>query len=149
MRAVIQRVDRATVTVGDRIVGEISEGLVALLGIGQEDDEADSRYLADKIINLRIFDDEQGLMNRSLLDIGGAMLVVSQFTLFGDCRKGRRPSYSNAAPPEKARLLYETFILLARSSAVTVATGEFQTMMRLSLTNNGPVTLLLDSRKSF
>ncbi len=149
MRAVVQRVTRASVTVANRCTGKIDAGMVVLLGVGQEDTATDARYLADKVVNLRIFDDDQGQMNRSLAETGGAVLVVSQFTLFGDCRKGRRPSYASAARPEMARSLYELFIDEVRARSVTVATGEFQAMMKVTLANDGPVTLLLDSRKLF
>jgi D-tyrosyl-tRNA(Tyr) deacylase len=149
MRAVVQRVTRASVTVANRCTGKIDAGMVVLLGVGQEDTATDARYLADKVVNLRIFDDDQGQMNRSLAETGGAVLVVSQFTLFGDCRKGRRPSYASAARPEMARSLYELFIDEVRARSVTVATGEFQAMMTVTLANDGPVTLLLDSRKLF
>jgi len=130
-----------------QICGAIGPGLFVLLGVGKEDSAQDAALLADKIAKLRIFDDEQGLMNLSLLEVQGEMLVVSQFTLFGDCRKGRRPSYSTAAPPEEAALLYEQFIGEIRARQITVATGKFQTMMDVSLVNNGPVTLLLDTKK--
>lgn len=149
MRAVVQRVTRASVTVANRCTGKIDAGMVVLLGVGQEDTATDARYLADKVVNLRIFDDDQGQMNRSLAETGGAVLVVSQFTLFGDCRKGRRPSYASAARPEMARSLYGLFIDEVRARSVTVATGEFQAMMTVTLANDGPVTLLLDSRKLF
>lgn len=149
MRAVVQRVTQASVSVADRCTGKIDAGMVILLGVGQEDTATDARALADKVVNLRIFDDDQGQMNRSLAETGGAVLVVSQFTLFGDCRKGRRPSYASAARPEMARPLYELFIDEVRARNVTVATGEFQAMMTVTLANDGPVTLLLDSRKLF
>jgi D-tyrosyl-tRNA(Tyr) deacylase len=149
MRAVVQRVTEACVRVAGEPCGTIGPGLVVLLGIGKTDSEKEAELLAEKIANLRIFDDEHGLMNRSLLDTGGAMLVVSQFTLFGDCRKGRRPSYSAAAPPEEAKRLYEQFIARVRDRHIPVATGTFQAMMDVSLTNNGPVTLLLDTEKQF
>lgn len=135
--------------VGGRVVGEIGRGLLVLLGVGREDTEADADYLAEKIVHLRIFEDDAGKMNRSLLDIGGEMLVVSQFTLYGDCRRGRRPSYSDAAPLERARALYEYFIEKARQYGPRVETGIFQEMMDVELVNAGPVTLLLDSRKQF
>jgi len=147
LRAVVQRVSQASVCVEGQICGAIGPGLLVLLGVGKEDSALDAVLLADKIANLRIFDDEQGLMNLSLLEVQGEMLVVSQFTLFGDCRKGRRPSYSTAAPPEEAALLYEQFIGEIRARQITVATGKFQTMMDVSLVNNGPVTLLLDTKK--
>lgn len=147
MRAVVQRVSRASVRVGDQICGAIGAGLLVLLGVGKNDSEQDAAFLAEKIANLRIFDDEHGLMNFSLLDTRGEMLVVSQFTLFGDCRKGRRPSYSAAAAPGEAANLYEHFIREIRAKQVPVATGRFQAMMDISLVNNGPVTLLLDTEK--
>ena len=149
MRAVIQRVSKASVTVNEKICGEIQAGLVVLLGVGKKDTEKEAKFLAEKICNLRIFDDDKGLMNLSLMDVGGEMLVVSQFTLFGDCRKGRRPSYSSAAPPEKANKLYLYFIEEIRKKNITTATGEFQAMMDVAMVNNGPVTLLVDSEKTF
>ncbi len=149
MRAVVQRVACARVRVGDRTVGEIGRGLLVLLGVGRGDTEDDAAYLAEKIVHLRIFEDAEGKMNRSLLDVGGEMLVVSQFTLYGDCRRGRRPSYSEAAPPEQARALYEYFAERARQYGPRVETGIFQEMMDVELVNVGPVTLLLDSRKQF
>jgi D-tyrosyl-tRNA(Tyr) deacylase len=130
-------------------VGEIGQGLLVLLGVGRGDTEADAAYLAEKIVHLRIFEDAEGKMNRSLLDVGGEMLVVSQFTLYGDCRRGRRPSYSEAAPPEHARALYEYFVERARQYGPRVETGIFQEMMDVELVNVGPVTVLLDSRKQF
>ena len=149
MRAVVQRVSQASVCVDDQTCGAIGPGLLVLLGVGKNDSEQDAALLADKIANLRVFDDEQGLMNLSLLETQGEMLVVSQFTLFGDCRKGRRPSYSTAAPPAEALRLYEQFIREARARQITVATGKFQAMMHVTLVNNGPVTLLLDTEKQF
>ena len=149
MRAVVQRVSQASVQVDGQICGAVGPGLLVLLGVGKNDSEQDAVLLADKIVNLRIFDDEQGLMNRSLLEVQGEMLVVSQFTLFGDCRKGRRPSYSTAAPPAEAASLYERFIREIRTKQITVATGKFQAMMDVTLINNGPVTLLLDTEKQF
>jgi len=149
MRAVVQRVTEARVEVADKTVGEINAGLLVLLGVAREDASSDAEYLCEKIINLRIFDDDKGKMNRSLLDISGEMLVVSQFTLFGDVRRGRRPSYSDAAEPDKANELYQVFIERVRSSGVKVETGVFQAMMKVSLTNDGPVTILLDSKKAF
>ena len=149
MRAVVQRVSQASVRVDDQICGAIGPGLLVLLGVGKNDSEQDAVLLADKIANLRIFDDEQGLMNRSLFEVQGEMLVVSQFPLFGDCRKGRRPSYSTAAPPAEAASLYERFIREIRTKQITVATGKFQAMMDVTLINNGPVTLLLDTEKQF
>ena len=149
MRAVIQRVRRADVMVEDVCTGAIGPGLLVLLGVHAKDTDRDVRWMSDKIIHLRIFDDRQGKMNHSLLDTGGDMLVVSQFTLFGDCRKGRRPSWSRAARPELARELYENFVEIVQSQGITVQTGKFQSMMKVSLINDGPVTLLLDSFKTF
>ena len=149
MRAVIQRVTKVSVEVEEKIVGEIASGVLVLLGVSEGDQTTDADYLADKIIHLRIFNDEQGKMNLSLLDKGGAMLVVSQFTLLGDARKGRRPSYIEAAAPEKANSLYEYFVAQVRSKGIQVETGIFQAMMQVSLINDGPVTILLDSKKSF
>lgn len=149
MRAVVQRVKQARVDVEGRTVGEIEQGLLVFLGVGEEDSEKDTEYLADKIANLRIFSDEKDLMNLSLLDTGGSALVVSQFTLWGDCRKGRRPSFARAARPERANGLYEYFIDLLRGKGVRVATGRFQEMMDVHLLNDGPVTLLLDSARTF
>jgi len=147
MRAVVQRVKRAEVKVNEKSVGAIGPGLLVLLGIGRDDSEQDAAILADKIVNLRIFDDDQGLMNLSLLETGGELLVVSQFTLYGDCRKGRRPSYSLAAPSAEAKNLYERFIQEVRTKNIRLATGRFQAMMEVSLTNNGPVTMLLDTAR--
>ncbi|HZS46446.1 MAG TPA: D-aminoacyl-tRNA deacylase [Blastocatellia bacterium] len=149
MRAVVQRVTSASVDVDGEMTGAIGQGLLVLLGVTHEDNESDADYLVDKIINLRIFDDDDGKMNRSLVDIGGALLVVSQFTLFGDARRGRRPSYTDAAPPEKANLLYEYFVAKARQSGTPVQTGVFQAMMNVTLVNFGPVTIMLDSKKLF
>lgn len=149
MRAVLQRVSEARVRVDDRIVGEIGRGLLVLLGVGQGDEASDARYLADKIAGLRIFEDSQGKMNLSVEGVGGSLLVVSQFTLYGDCRQGRRPGFSAAAPPGLANELYEQFVRLLRERGLTVATGVFQAEMTVSLVNDGPVTLLLDSRKEF
>jgi D-tyrosyl-tRNA(Tyr) deacylase len=149
MRAVVQRVKEAKVDVGGRTVGEIGVGLLVFLGIGLYDSERDCEYLAGKIVHLRIFSDEQGLMNRSVLEMEGAILVVSQFTLWGDCLKGRRPSFTRAAPPEKARILYERFTELIREKGLKVATGIFQEMMEVHLVNDGPVTMLLDTEKTF
>jgi D-tyrosyl-tRNA(Tyr) deacylase len=149
MRAVIQRVTKASVEVEEKIVGEITSGVLVLLGVSESDQTTDVDYLVDKIINLRIFNDEQGKMNLSLMDKGGAMLVVSQFTLLGDARKGRRPSYIEAATPEQANLLYEYFVAQVRSKGIQVETGIFQAMMQVSLINDGPVTILLDSKKNF
>jgi D-tyrosyl-tRNA(Tyr) deacylase len=149
MRAVVQRVSSASVTVDGEIVGEIGRGLCVLLGVATDDIEADVAYTANKIVGLRIFEDDEGKMNRSLDEIGGAMLVVSQFTLFGDCRKGRRPSFITAAGPEQGNALYENFVEVVREQGVEVATGRFRAMMDVALVNDGPVTLLVDSRKQF
>jgi len=149
MRAVVQRVSGAAVDVSDERVGKIGSGLLVLLAVGVNDTTVDADYLAEKIANLRIFQDQEGKMNLSLLDIGGAMLVVSQFTLFGDVRRGRRPSYADAAEPQKAAVLYEYFLERARSLGLPVQTGVFQAMMKVSLVNDGPVTILLDSQKLF
>jgi D-tyrosyl-tRNA(Tyr) deacylase len=149
MRAVVQLVSSASVLVSGKEVGKIGDGIVVFLGVHQEDSTKDIVYLVEKIANLRIFADENGLMNKSLLEVGGAALIVSQFTLFGDCRKGRRPSYSHAARPEKANEFYGEFIKTLKKSGVFVASGEFQAMMEVSLVNKGPVTLLLDSAKVF
>lgn len=144
MRAVLQRVSRAKVTVDGEITGAIGQGLLVLLGVGTGDIAADATYLLDKIVNLRIFNDEDGKMNRSVIDVSGGLLVVSQFTLYADTRKGRRPSYIGAAPPEDANRLYEFFVESARGH-VRVATGRFQAMMDVELVNDGPVTIILDS----
>jgi len=149
MRAVIQRVKNARVEVSGRITGEIGKGLLIFLGVGDEDSEKDCEYLADKIANLRIFPDENDLMNLSSLDIGVDMLVVSQFTLWGDCRKGRRPSFAKAARPERAKELYEFFIGALKKTGLKIAAGEFQEMMDVYLINDGPVTILLDSSRVF
>lgn len=149
MRAVVQRVKGAKVEVAGSTVGEIGPGLLVFLGVGQRDSEKDCEYLAGKVVHLRIFSDEQGLMNRSVLDMAGEVLVVSQFTLWGDCAKGRRPSFTRAAPPEEARKLYEHFTGLVREKGLKVATGVFQEMMEVHLVNDGPVTLLLDTEKTF
>ena len=149
MRVVVQRVSEADVTVDGEKVGSIGRGLLVFLGIGHRDDEKAADYLVEKIINLRIFPDKQGRFNRSLADLELALLVVSQFTLWGDCRKGRRPSFSTAADPEKAKHLYNYFITRARELGIAVQTGRFQAMMDVRLVNDGPVTLLLDSEKLF
>jgi D-tyrosyl-tRNA(Tyr) deacylase len=149
MRAVLQRVTRASVRVGDEVVGEIGGGLLVLLGIAGDDTEKDAVYLLEKILGLRIFDDADGRMNLSVLETGGALLVVSQFTLYGDARRGRRPSWSDAAAPEAALPLYELFIERAARSVEQVAAGSFRKMMQVELVNDGPVTILLDSRKLF
>lgn len=149
MRAVVQRVSHAKVTINDWISGEIGLGLLVLLGVGHEDTEADATYLAEKIAGLRIFEDHNGKMNRSVQDVGGSVLAVSQFTLYGDVRRGKRPSFDAAAPPEHARRLYEFFVELIRASGLRCETGRFQEMMQVELINEGPVTILLDSRKAF
>ena len=149
MRAVVQRVSSSKVTVDDRITGEISKGLLVLLGVTHEDTSKDVDYMIDKILNLRIFEDENEKMNLSLKDVNGELLVVSQFTLYGDCRKGKRPSFSNAARPDLATTLYEEFIEKAKVQEVVVGTGEFGAHMMVDLTNDGPVTILLESNKSF
>ena len=148
MRACLQRVSRASVRVEDQTFGQIAAGMVALLGISVEDTEADLDWMAQKILHLRIFSDEAGQMNRSLLDTGAELLVISQFTLLGDCRKGRRPSFISAAAPEKAEEYYEKFIERARAAGVTVASGKFRADMQIELVNDGPVTLWVDSRSS-
>lgn len=149
MRAVIQRVSRAEVRVEGRVAGAIGPGILLLLGIGRDDTPADAEHILKKTWELRIFPDGEGKMNRSVVEAGGALLVVSQFTLFGDCRKGRRPSYSDAMEPAAAQRLYGEFMRLAEAGPVPVAGGEFQAMMDVELVNDGPVTLLLDSRKNF
>ena len=149
MRAVVQRVSEASVGVASEIVGDIGEGALVLLGVARDDTHTDADYLAEKIVNLRIFADDQGKMNRSLLETGGAMLVVSQFTLYGDVRRGRRPSYSDAAEPERANELYEYFVDRVKSYEVTVETGIFQATMKVGSINDGPVTILVDSRRQF
>ena len=149
MRAVVQRVSRASVTVRGETVGSIGAGLVVLLGVHAQDSEQEARWLADKIVHLRIFEDENGKMNRSLVDIGKEMLIVSQFTLYGDCRKGRRPGYSSAAPPDKAEALYLKFIELVEAHRISTSSGRFQAMMEVCISNSGPVTLLLDSERIF
>ena len=149
MRAVVQRVTSARVTVDDRVIGEIGAGLLVLLGVEQGDSTADVHYISTKIRDLRIFGDDAGKMNLSVLDRQGAVLVVSQFTLAGDARNGRRPSFASAAPPQIARALYEDVVRELKTSGLRVETGEFQAMMQVSLVNDGPVTILLDSRKTF
>lgn len=149
MRAVVQRVRRASVTVDGQVVGAIGPGLLVLLGVGRDDAEGDAAYVAGKIHDLRLFADAEGRMNRSVAEVGGAVLVVSQFTLFGDCRRGRRPSYGAAAPPDRARALYEALVARLRSAGLPVRTGEFQAMMDVELVNDGPVTVLLDSGRAF
>ena len=149
MRAVVQRVTQARVEVGGQSVGDIDAGLLVLLGVSSDDSHEDAEYLVEKIAHLRIFTDEEGKMNRSVIETGGAVLVVSQFTLFGDVRRGRRPSYSDAAPPDLANSLYEYFVEQLRPYGLKVETGVFQAMMKVTLTNDGPVTILLDSRRQF
>lgn len=149
MRAVVQRVSRAKVTVGNEITGEIGKGLLILLGVSGNDSEKEASYILEKILNLRIFEDSEDKMNLSLLDIAGELLVVSQFTLYGDARKGRRPSFIEAAPPEKANKIYNFFVEEARKQLNKVQTGKFQAMMDVELVNDGPVTILLDSAKEF
>jgi D-tyrosyl-tRNA(Tyr) deacylase len=149
MRAVVQRVSRAKVSVAGRVTGEIGPGLMILLGVGKEDTPPVAAAMAEKAANLRIFEDEQGKMNRSLLDVKGSALVVSQFTLYGDARGQRRPSFISAAPPELAKKLYDEFCEALRRAGVTVGTGIFQAMMSVELVNEGPVTILLDSDKTF
>ncbi len=146
MRAVIQKVTQAKVEVEDKQVGEIQDGLVVLLGVTHDDNETDAEYLAEKIVHLRIFEDDQEKMNLSLKDVGGKILSISQFTLYGDTRKGRRPNFMNAAKPDVANPLYEKFNDFIREKGIVVETGVFGAMMNVSLTNNGPVTLLLDSK---
>jgi D-tyrosyl-tRNA(Tyr) deacylase len=149
MRAVVQRVSRAQVTVNGNVAGEIGMGLLVFLGVGDGDTEADAAYLAEKVSGLRIFEDQQGKMNRSVQDLGGSVLAVSQFTLYGDVRRGKRPSFDAAAAPEKARQLYELFVERFRAAGLRCETGRFQEMMTVELANEGPVTILLDSAKAF
>lgn len=149
MRSVIQRVNRASVTIDNKEVGSIGNGIVTFLGIGANDTAADLKWLVEKLVNLRIFEDQQGKMNRSLKDIVGEMLIISQFTLYGDCRKGRRPGFSSAASPEIAEDLYLQFIEAVKQQGIRVANGTFQADMKIELVNDGPVTLLLDSEKTF
>ena len=149
MRAVVQRVSRAQVRVGDEIAGDIGPGLLVLLGVGDGDTFADADYLAEKIAGLRIFEDEHGKMNLDLTEIAGSVLAVSQFTLYGDVRRGKRPAFDAAAPPEKARTLYEYFVERIRLAGLPCETGRFQEMMQVELVNDGPVTILLDSSKAF
>jgi len=149
MRAVVQRVSRASVSVAGSISGEIGLGLLVLLGVGREDSEADVNYLAEKIVGLRIFEDEDGKMNRNVQDAGGSVLAVSQFTLYGDVRRGKRPSFDAAAQPDHARRLYELFVERVRAAGLRCDTGRFQEMMQVELVNEGPVTILLDSAKAF
>jgi len=148
MRAVIQRVSRAQVRVEGKTIGEIGAGLLVLLGVGKGDTAAEGAFLLDKIVHLRIFEDEHGKMNLSLLDCGGELMILSQFTLYADCRQGRRPSFTEAASPEDARSLYESFVAQARRAGIGVATGVFQSRMEVDLVNSGPVTILLDTAKN-
>ena len=149
MRAVVQRVTSASVTVGEETTGAIGPGMTVLIGVSSEDGPADLKYIAEKVMHLRIYDDENGVMNRSILDAGGAILAVSQFTLYGDARGGRRPSYFRAAKPEAANALYERLIAAWREKGIHVETGRFRAEMKVSLVNDGPVTILLDSEKAF
>ncbi|MFW5985858.1 MAG: D-aminoacyl-tRNA deacylase [Halanaerobiales bacterium] len=149
MRAVIQRVKEAGVTVDGNTIGKINEGILVFLGIGTGDNEEDARYLVDNIVNLRIFADKEGKMNLSALDLGREILIVSQFTLYGDCRRGRRPNFTAAASPGRARELYRYFVNEARQTGLKIETGEFKAMMDVELINDGPVTLLLDSKREF
>jgi len=149
MRAVVQRVSRAQVTVSGEVTGKIARGLLVLLGVTHADSEADADYLAEKIAGLRIFEDPNGKMNLDAPSVGGAVLVVSQFTLYGDVRRGKRPSFDEAAPPEQARRLYEYFVERIRAARLRCETGQFQEMMQVELVNDGPVTILLDSKKAF
>ena len=150
MRAVVQRVAEARVRIGDRVTAEIGPGLLVLLGVGKDDGARDVEYVAGKIRDLRIFEGDSGKrMDRSVVDIGGAVLVVSQFTLYADTRRGRRPSFDGAAPPDRARGLYEDLVRQLRAARVPVSTGEFQAMMRVELANDGPVTIIIDSKTTF
>lgn len=149
MRAVVQKVSRGWVQVEEQQKRPIGAGLVVLIGIGKDDDDRDARYISDKILNLRIFPDQEGKFNFSIADLGGELLVVSQFTLYGDCRKGRRPSFTDAAAPEDALPLFEKLLDFLRESGLPLVTGEFQTMMEVGIINEGPVTVLLDSKKAF
>lgn len=149
MRAVVQRVKSSKVTVGGKVIGQIDRGFNVLLGVSREDTVEDARYMKDKVVNLRVFEDEQGKLNRSLLDVGGELLVISQFTLYGDCRKGRRPSFIEALGGEEANSLYEEFVRLCREDVKKVETGEFGAEMMVSIENDGPVTLIIDSKKNF
>jgi D-tyrosyl-tRNA(Tyr) deacylase len=149
VRAVVQRVSRAQVSVGEEVVGKIDAGLLVLLGVSKDDSSVDAEYLATKVVGLRIFEDENGKMNRSVVEMGGAVLAVSQFTLYGDVRKGKRPSLDDAAPPQVANQLYEDFVQKVRDAGVRCETGRFQSMMQVELVNDGPVTILLDSKRTF
>lgn len=149
MRAVVQRVTQGSVTVEGQVTGAIGKGFVVLLGVGEEDTEKDADYIADKVVNLRVFEDAEGKMNLSLLDVGGSVLAVSQFTLYGDCRKGRRPGFTQAAGPEKAKALYDYFTDKIRLAGIQTEEGIFQAEMLVKIDNDGPVTMLLDSKKLF
>ena len=149
MRAVIQRVNHASVTIDGEITGKIEKGLLVLLGVGPEDEDSDLKYMCDKILGLRIFEDSDEKMNLSLRDIDGGLLVVSQFTLYGDCRKGKRPSFAGACPPERANVLYEKFLKLCEEEGIIPQHGEFGADMKVDLQNDGPVTILIDSAKQF
>lgn len=149
MRAVVQRVSRAQVSVGEEVIGKIDAGLLVLLGVAKDDAPADAEYLAAKIVGLRVFQDENGKMNRGVIETGGAVLAVSQFTLYGDVRKGKRPSFDEAAAPQLANQLYDYFVQKVREAGVTCETGRFQAMMQVELVNDGPVTILLDSKRTF
>ena len=145
MRACIQRVSEASVTVEGEVTGRIAKGFVVLLGIGHNDGQEDAEWLADKVVGLRVFEDDAGKMNRSIVEASGAMLIISQFTLYGDCRRGRRPSFTDAAPPERAEQLYEAFVARVQAAGIEVATGRFREHMLVSLVNDGPVTLWIDT----
>jgi len=149
MRAIVQRVTESSVSVEGEVTGQIELGLMVLLGVAKGDEDKDAKYMAEKIVGLRIFEDDEGKMNRSVLDVGGALLAISQFTLLGDCRKGKRPSFVAAAEPTEAERLYELFVEVARELGVDVQCGRFRTHMKVSLLNDGPVTLIVDSQKSF
>ena len=149
MRCVVQRVTEASVTVNGETVGAVGPGLMVLIGVSTEDTDTDLKYMADKVPNLRIFDDENSVMNRSVIDVGGSILAVSQFTLYGDARGGRRPSYIRAAKPDEANALYERLVAAWRAKGIHVETGRFRTEMKVSLVNDGPVTILIDSEKAF